>query len=277
MEIRFTTDNYSYKQMTSDRLRKLYLIDKLFNHNEIYTLYSDIDRSITGSAVPVSKALILESSKKEIAASFFLERREMGIINIGQNGKIKADNVEYEMEHRDFLYLGRGIQNVEFFSEDEKSPAKFYFVSYPAHTNFPVAHKKINEAESVTLGSHEDANLRTINKFITPGGIKTCQLVMGLTELNRGSVWNTMPVHTHMRRSEVYMYFGMKEDALLFHFMGEPSETRHLVIRNEQAVLSPSWSIHSGVCTSAYSFIWAMGGENKDYSDMDPVHPEELN
>ncbi|HPI37634.1 MAG TPA: 5-dehydro-4-deoxy-D-glucuronate isomerase [Ignavibacteriaceae bacterium] len=277
MDIRFTTDNVSYKRMTTEELKKLFLIDKLFGHDEIYMLYSDIDRSITGSAVPVEKPLLLQSSKKEMAAEYFLERREMGIINIGQNGKVLADGVEYKLNFKDALYLGRGIKHVEFFSDKKEEPAKFYFVSYPAHKEYPSAHKKFTDATPVKLGSQADANKRTIYKYIFPAGIKSCQLVMGLTELDEGSVWNTMPVHTHQRRSEVYMYFNMKKDAILFHLLGEPTETRHLVLRNEQAVLSPSWSIHSGVATTAYTFIWAMGGENQDFDDMDWVAMKDVN
>jgi 4-deoxy-L-threo-5-hexosulose-uronate ketol-isomerase len=277
MDIRFTTDKNSYKRMTTDELKKLFLIDKLFVEDEIYMLYSDIDRSITGSAVPKENSLILQSSKKEMAADYFLERREMGIINIGAAGKIIADETEYKMAERDALYLGKGIKSVEFFSNDKKAPAKFYFVSYPAHTKYPSAHIKFSDVEGTKLGNTKDANKRTIYKYIQPKTLKTCQLVMGLTELDEGQVWNTMPVHTHQRRSEVYMYFNLKEDAVVFHLFGEPNETRHFAIRNQQAVLSPSWSIHSGVATQSYTFIWAMGGENQDFDDMDWVAMKELN
>ncbi len=277
MDVRFTTDKNSYKRMTTDELKKLFLIDKLFVEDEIYMLYSDIDRSITGSAVPKDKSLVLQSSKKEMAADYFLERREMGIINIGAVGKVIADGKEYLMEHKDALYLGKGINSVEFFSNDKNNSAKFYFVSYPAHTQYPLAHIKYSDVEETNLGNTRDANKRTIYKYIQPKTVKTCQLVMGLTELDEGQVWNTMPVHTHQRRSEVYMYFNLKEDAVVFHLFGEPNETRHFVLRNQQAVLSPSWSIHSGVATQSYTFIWAMGGENQDFDDMDWVTMKDLN
>ncbi len=277
MDVRFTTDKSSYKRMTTDELKKLFLIDKLFVDDEIYMLYSDIDRSITGSAVPKDKSLVLQSSKKEMAADYFLERREMGIINIGDPGKVIADGTEYKMVKRDALYLGKGIKSVEFLSDDKNAPAKFYFVSYPAHTQYPLAYIKFSDVEGTKLGNTKDANKRTIYKYIQPKTVKTCQLVMGLTELDEGQVWNTMPVHTHQRRSEVYMYFNLKEDAVVFHLFGEPNETRHFAIRNQQAVLSPSWSIHSGVATQSYTFIWAMGGENQDFDDMDWVAMKDLN
>lgn len=277
MDVRFTTDKNSYKRMTTDELKKLFLIDKLFVEDEIYMLYSDIDRSVTGSAVPKEKSLVLQSAKKEMAADYFLERREVGIINIGAAGKIVTDGTVYKMEHKDALYLGREIKDVEFSSEDKNNPAKFYFVSYPAHTQYPSAHIKFSNVEGTKLGNTKDANKRTIYKYFQPKILKTCQLVMGLTELDEGQVWNTMPVHTHQRRSEVYMYFNLKEDAVVFHLFGEPNETRHFAIRNQQAVLSPSWSIHSGVATQSYTFIWAMGGENQDFDDMDWVAMKDLN
>ncbi len=277
MDVRFSTDNNSYKRMTTEELKKLFLIDKLFSIDNIYSLYSDIDRSITGSAVPVSKELSLVSSKKEMASEYFLERREIGIINIGKKGLIKADGKEYQLENKDALYLGKGVKEVIFKSDKSEEPAKFYFVSYPAHTEYPATLIKFSDAVKANLGSQNDANKRTINKLILPGKVKTCQVVMGITELEDGNVWNTMPVHTHQRRSEIYMYFNMKKDSVLLHLFGEPDETRHFIIRNEQAVLSPSWSIHSGVGTSAYSFIWSMGGENQEFDDMDWISMEKLN
>ncbi len=277
MDIRFTTDRNSYKRMTTEELKKLYLLDNLFVPDSVSLVYSDIDRSITGSAVPVAQNLKLESSKKEMAAEYFLERRELGIINIGANGKVIADGIEYAMGNKDGLYLGRGTKEIEFISDVSEEPSKFYFVSYPAHTSYPskLVHKA--DSEIVKLGSQKDANKRTIHKYIQPGLVQTCQLVMGLTELDEGSIWNTMPVHTHQRRSEVYMYFDLSEEAVLFHLFGEPNETRHFVMRNEQAVLSPSWSIHSGAATQNYTFIWAMGGENQDYNDIDWVAMKDIN
>ncbi|MGB2866820.1 MAG: 5-dehydro-4-deoxy-D-glucuronate isomerase, partial [Bacteroidota bacterium] len=258
MEVRYTTDPRTFDRFTSDEVRNMFLVDKLFEAGKIFMMYSDVDRSITGSAVPTAGALKLQSSKKEMAADYFCERRELGIFNIGGEGMVKADGKEYPMARKDGLYVGRGTKEVEFSSLDKKKPAEFYFVSYPAHENLPTVHAKIASVEHSKLGEAKDANKRTINKFIHPKGMKSCQLVMGLTELEEGSVWNTMPVHTHMRRSEIYMYFDLADNAVLFHFMGEPNKTRHIVLRNKQAVISPSWSIHSGVATQNYSFIWAM-------------------
>ena len=276
MEVRFSPDPNGYKRMTSDELRKTFLIDNLFKPDSIELVYSDIDRSITGSAVPVSKDLILESSKKEMAADYFAERREIGIINIGDEGIITVDGTKYKMEKKDALYIGKGSKEILFSSNDSKKPAMFYISSYPAHTQYPTKHSKFIDAFPSKLGSVKDANKRTIYKYIHPEGIKSCQIVMGLTELESGSTWNTMPVHTHQRRSEVYMYFNLEKDSVVFHFLGEPGETRHIVIRNQQAVLSPSYSIHSGVGTQNYTFIWSMGGENQAFDDMDWVSMETL-
>lgn len=271
MEVRYTSDPQAIKRMNSEEIRRMFLVDRLFTPGAIPMVYSDVDRSIIGSAVPTGKRLKLLSSKKEMAADYFAERREVGIINIGQEGFVRADGKEYVLAHKDALYIGRGTREIEFGSRKSKDPAAFYFASYPAHQNFPNAHARFADVEHSPLGTVKDANKRTINKYIHPNGIRSCQLVMGLTELEEGSVWNTMPVHTHQRRSEIYMYFNLGKDALLFHLMGEPGETRHIVVRNRQAVISPSWSIHSGVATQNYSFIWAMGGENQAFDDMDWV------
>jgi 4-deoxy-L-threo-5-hexosulose-uronate ketol-isomerase len=211
-----------------------------------------------------------------MATEFFAERREVGVINIGMDGVIRIDGKGYSMAHKDALYIGRGAREVEFVGRSADKPAVFYFVSYPAHKEFPTSHAKFSDAEPVKLGNQKDANKRTIHKYIHPNGIKSSQLVMGLTELEEGSVWNTMPPHTHQRRSEVYMYFNLDPNAMVVHLMGQPEETRHLVIRNRQAVLSPSWSIHAGVGTQSYSFIWAMGGENQVFDDMDGVGVKDL-
>ena len=272
MEVRYSTDPQGYRTMTQQELRKLYLIDSLFVPDAIPMVYSDIDRSITGSAVPVKGPLKLLSSKKEMAAEYFTERREIGVINIGGEGDVSADGREYRMEYADALYIGRETKEILFKSKDKKKPACFYFVSYPAHKKYPTTHAKRSDAEPAKLGSLKDANKRTIYKYIHPKGIQSCQLVMGLTELEEGSVWNTMPPHTHQRRSEVYMYFNLAPGALVFHMMGSPDETKHIIMRNRQAVLSPSWSIHMGVGNQAYTFIWAMGGENQVFDDMDPVN-----
>ena len=271
MEVRFTTDPQAMKRMNSEEIRKMFLVDRLFGAGTIQMVYSDVDRSIISSAVPTRKTLKLLSSKKEMAADYFAERRELGIINIGKEGFVKVDGKEYPMAHKDVLYVGRGTKSIEFGSKKSKDPAAFYFVSYPAHKDLPTVHASFADVEHSPLGNAKDANKRTINKYIHPNGIKSCQLVMGLTELEEGSVWNTMPVHTHQRRSEIYMYFNLSDESILFHLMGQPGETRHIVMRDRQAVISPSWSIHSGVATKNYSFIWAMGGENQAFDDMDWV------
>jgi 4-deoxy-L-threo-5-hexosulose-uronate ketol-isomerase len=271
MEVRYSPDVNSYKKLSTDDLRKSFLVENLFEKNKVCLLYSDADRAIIGSAVPVNSMLQLEGNKKEMASDYFAERREIGIINIGEEGSITADGKEYKTNYKDGLYIGRGTKKIEFKSSGKEKPAKFYFVSYPSHKDFPTTHIKFSDAESVSLGNAKDANKRTIYKFIHLNGIKSSQLVMGLTELDDGSVWNTMPAHTHIRRSEIYMYFNLEKESVAFHFMGEPDETRNLIIRNEQAVISPSWSIHCGAGTKNYSFIWAMGGENQVFEDMDPV------
>lgn len=271
MDIRFTTDPAAFRTMTSAQLRASFLLDALFVPDAIPMVYSDIDRSITGSAVPVKGPLALLASKKEMAAEHFAERREIGVINIGNPGTITVDGNAIPMVHRDGLYVGRGAKEILFTSKDPAQPARFYFVSYPAHKAYPLAHIRFSEAERAPLGSQKDANRRTIYRYIHARGVPSCQLVMGLTELDEGSVWNTMPPHTHQRRSEVYMYFNLGPDAVVFHMMGTPEETKHIVMRSEQAVLSPCWSIHAGVATQAYSFIWAMGGENQVFEDMDAV------
>jgi 4-deoxy-L-threo-5-hexosulose-uronate ketol-isomerase len=276
MDVRFTTDPEGFKRMTTKELRKNYLIDNLFVPDDVPMTYSDIDRSITGSAVPVKKKLKLLATKKEMAAEHFCERREVGVINIGGEGTITVDGKEYTMSLKDVLYIGRGAKDVIFTSKSAKAPAKFYFVSYPAHKEYPTTHANLGDAERAYLGNQKDANKRTLNRMIHVKGIRSCQLVMGLTEMDEGSVWNTMPSHTHLRRSEVYMYFNVASDALVVHLMGQPEETRHLIIQNGQAVLSPSWSIHSGVGTRNYSFIWAMGGENQVFDDMDGIKMDGL-
>ena len=276
MQVRFSPDPNGYKRMTSDELRKTFLIDTLFKPDTVELVYSDIDRSITGSAVPVSRSLKLESSKKEMAADYFAERREIGIINIGGEGEITVDGTKYAMAKKDALYIGKGAKDINFASKDSGKPAQFYISSYPAHAEYPTKHAKFSDAAPVKLGSLKEANSRTIYKYIHPEGIKSCQIVMGLTELEEGSTWNTMPVHTHQRRSEVYMYFNLDKNALLFHILGEPNETRHIVLRNQQAILSPSYSIHSGAGTQNYSFIWSMGGENQAFDDMDGVSMDTL-
>jgi 4-deoxy-L-threo-5-hexosulose-uronate ketol-isomerase len=276
MEVRYSTDPKGFQTMTTKELRMAYLINNLFVPDDVPMTYSDIDRSITGSAVPVKQTLKLLATKKEMAAEYFCDRREVGIINIGGDGIIMVDSKEFAMASKDVLYIGRGVKEILFSSKQTTAPAKFYFVSYPAHKEYPTIHATLAEAEHAYLGSQKDANKRTLNRMIHAKGIQSCQLVMGLTELDEGSVWNTMPSHTHQRRSEVYMYFNVAPDALVVHLMGQPDETRHIIMHNEQAVLNPSWSIHSGGGTRNYSFIWAMGGENQVFNDMDAVTMDEL-
>jgi 4-deoxy-L-threo-5-hexosulose-uronate ketol-isomerase len=276
MEVRYTPDQKGFKNLSTEELRKTFLIENLFQVNEIPMVYCEVDRSITGSAVPSGKILKLTATKKEMAAEYFCERRELGIINIGKEGSIIVDGKEYKMNYRDALYVGKNSKSIEFKSEDEKNPAQFYFVSYPAHTEYPTKHITYEEAIHRHLGSIETSNKRTIHQYILPEKLPTCQLVMGLTELEDGSVWNTMPPHTHQRRSEVYMYFNLKPEAFVVHLMGEADETRHIIIRDRQAVLSTSWSLHAGCGTESYSFIWAMGGENQVFDDMDGISMNEL-
>lgn len=285
MELRTASSPKDMKHYDTARLREEYLIDDLFKANEIKLVYSHIDRIITGSAVPV-KPLKLTAGE-ELRAEYFLERREMGVINIGPAGYITVDGKKYEVGHKEAMYIGMGNKDIVFESVDPAKPAKFYLNSAPAHMTYPTKLIKLEgtPSEDVVivkpenkkeLGSLEEANHRTINKFILPGQVETCQLEMGMTHLEPGSVWNSMPCHTHDRRMEVYLYFDMDDDQMLMHFMGEPQETRHIVMHNEQAVISPSWSIHCGCSTKNYTFIWGMVGENQDFDDMDNVRPIDL-
>jgi 4-deoxy-L-threo-5-hexosulose-uronate ketol-isomerase len=286
MELRTAASPRDVKYYDTKRLREQLLVEKVFREDEIYLVYSHIDRIIFGSAVPVDKELKLLAGD-ELRAQYFLERRELGIINIGGDGIVTADGKEYNVISRDGMYIGRGTKDISFRSKDPKNPAKFYLNSAPAHMTYPTVLIKregtAGEGEVVIkpenkkeLGTLEDANHRTINKYILPGQVQSCQLEMGLTHLEPGSIWNTMPCHTHDRRMEVYLYFDMEPDAFVMHFMGEPTETRHIIMRNEQAVISPSWSIHSGAGSRAYTFIWGMVGENQDFDDMDDVRNEDL-
>lgn len=254
--------------LDTEELRENFLVESLFNPGVIDLLYAHIDRVVLGSAVPTDAPLTLGAAP-ELRADAFCERRELGVLNSGGPGTVTVDGTPFCLENLDGLYIGLGTREIAFASDAADSPARFYLVSYPAQRAYPTTLIRKAEAAPVKLGSPETANERTIYKYIHPEGAKSCQLVMGFTELAPGSVWNTMPAHTHDRRTEVYLYFGMPEEARVFHFMGEPDETRHLVVANEQAVLSPSWSIHSGAGTSAYSFCWAMGGENQAFDDMD--------
>jgi len=286
MELRTAASPRDVKHYTTDRLREEFLIDDLFQKDVIKLVYSHIDRIITGSAVPVKEKLVLTAGD-ELRADYFLERREMGVINIGGAGIITIDGKEYKVAYKEGMYIGMGAKDISFASVDAANPAKFYLNSAPAHKSYPTVLIKpegtpeegvviVKDENKVELGCLADANHRTICKYILPGQVESCQLVMGMTKLEEGSVWNTMPCHTHDRRMEVYLYFDMKDDALVFHYMGEPTETRHIVMKNEQAVISPSWSIHSGCGTRAYTFIWGMVGENQAFDDMDGVAMQDI-
>ncbi len=285
MELRTASSPRDVKHYTTERLREEFLIQNLFMPGEIKLVYSHIDRIITGAAVP-TKALKLAAGD-ELRADYFLQRREMGVINIGGDGKITIDGKEYAVGYKEAMYIGMGAQDIIFDSVDAKDPARFYLNSVPAHKTYPTVLIKpegtpedgvviVKEENKVELGSLEEANHRVICKYILPGQVESCQLVMGMTKLLPGSVWNTMPCHTHDRRMEVYLYFEMPKDAIVMHYMGEPQETRHIVMRNEEAVISPSWSIHAGCGSQAYTFIWGMAGENQAFGDMDDVAMKDL-
>ncbi len=270
MEIRYAVHPDQMKFFDTQALRKHFLVEGLFEKNRLNMVYSHADRIIVGGACPVEQGVELNVTKG-LGVDFFLQRREMGTINVGSKGTVSVDGKEHVLENKECLYIGMAARDVIFKSSDSRHPAKFYFNSAPAHAAYPTMRLSMKDVQHLHLGSPEKANVRTINQFIHPSVLKTCQLVMGLTMLEPNSLWNTMPCHTHDRRMEVYFYFDLPEDGLVFHLFGEPGETRHLVVRNEQAVISPSWSIHSGVGTSHYSFIWGMVGENQTFTDMDEV------
>ncbi len=274
MEVRNAANPNDFKNYTTERIREDFLIQNLFLPGEIKLVYSQIDRIITGAACPVTPLTLVAG--EELRAAYFLERREMGIINIGPKGTVSVDGQAYELNTRDGLYIGMGAKEIIFSSADSQQPAKFYFNSAPAHKSYPTQKILLSETAAQHLGSLSESNERTIHKYIHPDGVKSCQLVMGMTILEPGNMWNTMPCHTHDRRMEVYLYFNIPDNAVVFHFMGEPKETRHVVMRNEEAVINPSWSIHSGVGTKNYTFIWGMVGENQVFSDMDAVPMSEL-
>ncbi|MBR6478551.1 MAG: 5-dehydro-4-deoxy-D-glucuronate isomerase [Lachnospiraceae bacterium] len=286
MELRTASSPKDVKYYTTERLREEFFIGDLFQADVIKLVYSHVDRIITGSAVPVQEVLKLTAGD-ELRAKYFCERRELGVINIGGEGIITIDGKAWNVGYKEGMYIGMGSKEISFASKDASHPAKFYLNSAPAHRTCPTVLIKPNgvpedgvvivkDANKVELGSLESSNHRTICKYILPGQVESCQLVMGMTKLEPGSVWNTMPCHTHDRRMEVYLYFDMPEDALVMHYMGEPQETRHIIMRNEQAVISPSWSIHAGCGTQAYTFIWGMVGENQDFDDMDHCAMKDL-
>ncbi|MEO5649869.1 MAG: 5-dehydro-4-deoxy-D-glucuronate isomerase [Ginsengibacter sp.] len=268
MEDRYAVSPEEVKQMDTEHLRKNFLIEKIFEEDAIHLTLSFYDRYIAGGAMPVNKKLELPNPDN-LKANYFLERREMGIINVGGKGIIEADGTVFELDFKEALYIGKETQKVSFASSDPSNPAKFYINSAPAHHKFSTKKITKKEAEIVTLGSLENSNHRTINKLIVNSVVETCQLQMGMTELKPGSVWNTMPAHTHDRRMEVYFYFEIPKEQSVCHFMGQPLESRHIWMQNDQAVISPQWSMHAGAGTSSYTFIWGMAGENLDYGDMD--------
>ena len=267
-ESRFAVSPKEAKQMNTEELRASFLIDNIFSADEVKLVLSHFDRFITAGAMPVSQKIALPNPEN-LKAAYFLERREIGIINVGGKGVVTADGVTFELDYKEALYIGKGTKEVFFESLDANKPAKFYLNSAPAHHTFSTKKVTKSDAEIVVLGSLETANHRTINKMLVNSVVETCQVQMGMTELKTGSVWNTMPAHTHDRRMEVYFYFEIPENQSVCHFMGEPQETRHIWMQNNQAVISPNWSIHSGAGTSNYTFIWGMAGENLDYGDMD--------
>jgi 4-deoxy-L-threo-5-hexosulose-uronate ketol-isomerase len=270
MKTRMMPDAVRTASMNTAQLRSAFLVEDLFSPGEIRMVYCDADRAVIGAAVPVASQLNL-GTDDSLRSDYFAERRELGVLNIGQKGSVEVDGTRYELEHLDGLYVGRGSRAIQFSSADPAKPAQFYILSYPAHMSYPTALAKRADADVRRLGTETTCNKRSLYRYIHPDGIKSCQLVMGFTQMEPGSAWNTMPPHTHLRRSEVYLYFDIAPDARVFHLMGEPAETRHLVVADKQAVISPSWSIHSGVGTMAYSFCWGMGGENQAFDDMDGV------
>ncbi len=279
MDIRYSCNQRDFKRYTTEETRNEFLITGLYKADQVVAVYSHVDRMVTFGCMPVKETVSLDKGIDvwhNFGTHFILERREIGIFNIGGSGKVTVDGTVYELNYKDCLYITMGAKEVLFSSNDAEKPAKFYMVSAPAHCSYETRLIKIEDAAKKPLGAMETANKRVINQFIHPSVLKTCQLSMGMTCLEPGSVWNTMPSHTHERRMEIYTYFEIPENNVVFHMMGEGNETRHIVMQNEEAVISPSWSIHSGAGTSNYTFIWAMGGENQEFDDMDVIPTTEL-
>jgi 4-deoxy-L-threo-5-hexosulose-uronate ketol-isomerase len=262
-------------RLSTDELRNAFLVQRLFQAGALTLRHIDLDRVVLGGAVPLAEPLVLEAPPS-LGAEHFCERRELGVLNIGAPGTVEADGTSHTLGPRDAVYIGRGTREVRFSSRDASRPARFYLVSYPAHVSCPASLIREADVQGAVAGAPETANRRRIARYIHLAGARSAQLVMGVTRLEQGNVWNTMPPHTHHRRSEVYLYFDLPDDGIVLHVMGTPGETRHLVVRNEEAILSPGWSLHMGCGTSSYAFCWAMGGENQDYADMQPVPPETL-
>lgn len=274
-EVRYAHHPEDVKHYDTERLRKEFLFENVFEKNKINMVYTMYDRFIVGGALPMGDVLTLDAIDP-LKAPNFLHRRELGIINVGSEGIVKVGKKSYKLKFKEALYVGAGKEEVSFESVDPSNPAKFYFNAAPAHTSYPTKKITMKEANVIEAGSLEESNARTINQLIVKETVQICQLQMGLTELKPGSVWNTMPAHTHDRRMEAYFYFNVPEKQAVCHYMGQAQETRHIWLHNEQSVISPEWSIHSGAGTSNYMFIWGMGGENLDYSDMDKVYPTDL-
>ena len=275
LDTRYANHPEDSKHYTTEELRKHYLMETVFVADEVNLMYSHVDRVIAGGVMPVETEVKLEGCK-ELGSEFFLERRELGLINIGGSGKVILDGIEYKMASKDGLYVGMGVKEIIFASDSPENPAKYYVNSAPAHVAYPTVKIDIANANAVHLGDLENSNKRTIFQYVHPAVCKSCQLLMGMTVLDPNNMWNTMPTHTHERRMEVYFYFNMDENTRVFHLMGQPHETRHIVMANEQAVISPSWSIHSGVGTKNYTFIWGMAGENQTFTDMDHIAMDQL-
>jgi len=268
-------DPVRYGSMSTEALRETFLLQGMYRPGEIDLSYVDLDRAVLGLAVPLGKPLALETTP-ELRAEYFLERRELGILNVGGSGAVTADGVDLVLDKLDCAYIGRGTRSVTFASKDAAHPACFYLLSYPAHASHPTAMVRFMDLQGLALGATETANKRKVYKAIYREGIKSCQLVMGFTILEPGSAWNTMPPHTHMRRSEIYFYFDIDPAQRILHLMGPPGATSHIVVKDKEAIVSPGWSIHSGVGTASYTFCWGMGGENQAYDDMDPLNIADL-
>ena len=274
MDIRYAANPQDVKRYTTEELRREFLIENLYRPDEVTAVYSHVDRMVTLGCMPVGERVAIDKGIDvwaNFGTHYFLERRELGLFNIGGPGRVLVDGAVYELGYKDCLYITRGAKEVLFESAEAARPAKFYMVSAPAHRSYETRLLKLSDANKRPCGQAELSNQRVINQFIHPDVLPTCQLSMGMTVLEKGSVWNTMPAHTHERRMEVYMYFELPEDQAVFHLMGQGQETRHIVMTNEQAVISPSWSIHAGAGTCSYTFIWAMGGENQEFDDMDTI------
>lgn len=275
MKTLIMADPVRYARMTTEEVRDAYLLNTLYEPGKLNVNYVELERAVVGYAAPVESALELPTYP-ELRAEYFLERRELGVLNIGGAGTVMVEGKAYELNNLDVLYVGKGTKQVSFASKDKAAPAIYYLLSYPAHMTYPVALVRKEDSTPMELGSQESCNKRTICKYIHMEGARSCQLVMGVTHLHPGNVWNSFPPHTHMRRSEIYMYFNLPENERMFHMMGQPQQTKHIVMADKDVVVSPLWSIHAGVATHAYSFCWGMGGENQVYSDMDPAPIKDL-